>query len=84
MRQRIALSTVFLAGAALLASPSAASALGTPGEPNCVGQTNAAIAQAAGPNGPAGSYAPGFGNAARYSNLTVAEAQALVWNFCQP
>lgn len=64
MRQRIALSTVLPAGAALLASPSTASALGTPGEPNCVGETISQIVQAAGPNGPVGSYGPVLGNTA--------------------
>lgn len=84
MRTRIALSALVMAGATLVACPSSASAVGTPGEPNCVGKTKSALAQVGGPNGSQGIDAPGVGNAARYSGVTVAEAQAIVRAFCTP
>jgi hypothetical protein len=56
---------------------------GTPGDPNCRGQTNAFLAQAS----KRGDIPPGFrglGGVSRATGLTVQEIQAIVDAFCNP
>ena len=52
---------------------------GTPGTKNCIGQTNAYLAQA---GVAAGAAHPGLGNLAKAAELTVKEVQAIVREFC--
>jgi hypothetical protein len=63
-------------GAAFAASDNHA-APGTPGTPNCVGQTNAYLAQFGTSEG-----IHGIGNVADASGLTVQEVQAIVQGYC--
>lgn len=50
---------------------------GTPGTSNCVGQTNAYLAQAYKANG-----APGLGNVGSLFGLSVQQIQAIVQAYC--
>jgi hypothetical protein len=69
-----------IGGALLFAAPASAKQTepGVPGQPNCVGQTNAYLAQAF----KDGFGAPGLGNVADLTGLTVPEVHAIVEAFC--
>lgn len=54
------------------------SAPGTPGTPNCVGQTTAYLAQA----GPSVGSQPGIGNLASTAGLTVQQVKDIVDSYC--
>jgi uncharacterized protein YjdB len=54
--------------------------MGTPGTPNCEGQTRAYVAQQLA----AHADAPGIGNYAKLSGMTTKEVQALVRASCAP
>ena len=72
-----AILTLALPLSALAASENATTP-GTPGEPNCKGQTNSFLAQAFKEE----VDAPGLGNIARFAGLSVKEVQAIVTAFC--
>lgn len=67
---------VSLLGTASAASPKHAEP-GTPGTPNCVGQTMAYLAQVGSDDG-----IHGIGNVAKASDLSVKELKALVEEYC--
>jgi hypothetical protein len=71
-----AVISVGLGSAVATADPQPAEP-GTPGEPNCVGQTNAYIAQL----GKAGGF-PGIGNLARAEGASVKEVREVVTAYC--
>ena len=74
-----AVAALGLAGAGgALAGSSNQSSPGTPGDPNCVGQSNAYLAQGAG--GLADTH--GIGGIASFTGLTVQQVHAAVEAFC--
>ena len=66
-----------LSAAPAMAGPHA-SEPGTPGEPNCVGQTTAYLAQASKEQ----FGEPGLGNLADFAGLSVKDVRAVVQVFC--
>ena len=73
----VLLGSAILTLALPLSAMAAPDAPGTPGEPNCKGQTNAFIAQF-GQN----FDAPGLGNIAKFFDVSVKEIQAFVTVLC--
>jgi hypothetical protein len=56
--------------------------LGTPGDPNCEGQTMAALAQLVQNADATDEYQPGIGNIADIVDLSVKELREIVGEYC--
>ncbi len=84
--KRMLMTALFAVALTLSAFSSASAAppsgLGTPGDPNCEGQTRAFLAQAAKNGLTSEEINPGLGNLAAWNELSVAEVQEIVRAFC--
>jgi len=74
----VLLGSAILTLALPLSALAAGDVPGTPGDPNCKGQTNAFIAQLF----KEGLDAPGLGNVGKFFDVSVKDIQAFVTEFC--